>query len=234
MLVAAALVPPTALLVPGVSGREDLLAAERRRARDVVAVLLRGRPEVVLVLVPDAGVEAQGSGLGWSLRATGVPDALLGAAGLAPDGAGLADVPSAVALWLLADAGWTGPVEVRGAGTDGAALADLVSGPQRVAALAVGGGSVRRGPDAPLEDDPTAAEVDGELVDWLGNLGDPGAVLALDPTAVAHHHLDAVGPARALAAALPGSGLVCTGVADSAPLGATYLVAGWASPGGAP
>ncbi|MCV2393457.1 hypothetical protein OEB99_03980 [Actinotalea sp. M2MS4P-6] len=233
MLVAAVLIPPTALLVPGAAGRADVLVEERRVAREAVAGLVAAGPEAVVVVVPGA-TRLAGTDLRPSLSAAGVGDRW--SVGSENQGPVVTDVPASVALWLLAQAGWGGPVEVIGvAGADPEVLAAPLRGPGRVAAVVVGGGSVRHGADAPLAGDPEATDVDGALVDWLHGLtGGPHPPVP-DGALVAHHHLDAVAPARVLAAALPGSGLGFAGVTATAPFGATYLVASWratASAGG--
>lgn len=239
MLVAAALVPPTGLLVPGVAGRADVLAGERAAALAAVRAVLAQGPERVVVLRDrgtDADLDAPEVG---TLLAAGVPDDAWRPTATADEAPATADVPAAVGSWLLAQAGWTGEVLVRAVA--GRAVTDLVrqvgaeaGDPRHVALLLVGGASVRRGPDAPLADDPQAEGVDARLVAWLRGLGDPDPGSAAgrprvdppDDEAVAWHGLDAVGPARVLAAALGGSGLV-PAVTATVPLGATYLVATW-------
>lgn len=248
MLVAAALVPTTGLLVPGAAGAATVLEAERAAALAAVrAVLARGPERVVVLRERGTDADLAGAPVG-SLLAAGVPDdAWL--PGPRTGEAAVGDVPATVALWLLAAAGWDGQVLVRG--VDGRVPEDLAretgmtgTGAPRVAALLVGGGSVRRGPDAPLADDPRAAEVDAALVAWLGALGagagaggggdagrgpDADVPACPEPAAddVTWHHLDAVAPARILAAALPGTGLGRPDVAVTVPLGATLLVATW-------
>lgn len=233
VLVAAALVPPTGLLVPGVAGRTAVLDEERAAASAAVAAVLALRPERVVVLRDGGGDADLAAGRPGSLVAAGVPDdAWLPAPRNAPTP--VTDARATVALWLLAAAGWTGDVLVRD--TTARPPHDLVAevgadatSPTRVGFLLVGGGSVRRGPDAPLADDPRAAEVDARLVAWLTSLdgGDVDTAAAPDDADVRWHGLDAVGPARALAAALAGSGLGTAAVAASVPLGATYLAATW-------
>ncbi len=244
MLVAAALVPPTALLVPGAAGRATVLEPERGAALAAVGAILAAQPEVVVVVVPGAA-RAEGR-LRPTLTAAGVPDAAWRGATAGqlppPRPAGpteppatsevvVDDVAAAVGLWLLDRAGWAGPTRVLGVGElgspdagprTGLAAAEL-AGPERVGALLVGGGSARRGPDAPLAEDPRAEAADAALAAWLETLG-PAGPPGLDDALVAELAISALGPARVLVG-LPGLG--CTGVSSFVPFGATYLVATW-------
>ncbi|WP_298459663.1 hypothetical protein [uncultured Cellulomonas sp.] len=95
-------------------------------------------------------------------------------------------VPASVALLLLDQVGWAGPVtlvEVAPPGHDAvtrapgraAELAALgygvTGGPERVGVLVAGSLSARRGPDAALAEDPRAVAVDGGM---LADLADAG------------------------------------------------------------
>ncbi|MDC7121278.1 hypothetical protein OMK64_06985 [Cellulomonas fimi] len=178
MLVAAALVPDTALLVPGVSGRHDALPGLRDAALAAVAHAVAGAASVVVVAPARQAAEPTGT-LRGSLTAVGVPDALLGwpVPEVVVGDAGPAVVPavaSAVALHLLARAGWDGPVRVVEVERDpaaagsaaalaarGAALVAGAGGP--LALVVVGSGSGRHGPDAPLADDERALALDASL-----------------------------------------------------------------------
>ncbi|MDO8107395.1 hypothetical protein Q6348_09325 [Isoptericola sp. b441] len=213
MLVAAALLPPTALLVPGVAGRADPLAAERSAALAATACVLAAAPDALVVVVPGT-LRAEGR-LRPVFTAAGVPD-------VRPHTAGdVDDVPAAVGLWLALEAGWAGSVRALGAVDPGAVAAEL-GGPERVGALLVGGGSVRRGPDAPLPEDARAESADDALVRWVRSL-DPSQ--APDRSLAAELGMSAVEPVAALAAL--GAPLRCTAVAATLPLGATYVVATW-------
>lgn len=221
VLVAAALVPPTALLVPGLAGRARVLDAERDAALAAVTSVLDTRPERVVV-VPPGSTRAEGD-LRPTFTAAGVPDAVWSGGG---GGAPVDDVPAAVALWLLDRAGWSGPVRVVGA-ADRALAVDELGAPGRVGAVLVGGGSARRGPNAPLAHDPRAAAADAALEAWLATL-EPAGPHGLDDALARELAISALGPVRVLASS-PGP-LRCTGVAASAPFDATYLVATWVAP----
>lgn len=218
VLVAAALVPPTALLVPGVAGRAPVLDAEREAALAAVAAVLDAGPERVVV-VPPGSARAEGR-LRATFTAAGVPDAAWSAGG---EGVPVDDVPAAVALWLLDRAGWSGPVRVVGAADRALAAAEL-DAPGRVGAVLVGGGSARRGPNAPLAQDERAARADAALEAWLSTL-DPSGPEGLDDALAEELAISALGPLRVLAA--QPRPLRCSAVTGTAPFDATYLVATW-------
>lgn len=180
MLVAAALIPPTALLVPGASGATPVLGVERAAAVAAATGVRAARPEVVVVVAPgrSPGRHAVGR-LRPSLGAVGLDDARLGWPPRPSHGRGPAvvvdDPSAAVGLLLLDRAGWTGPAEVVTlTDVDPVALgtlgADLVRG-RNAALLLVGGLSARRGPDGPLERDERAALFDDAAVSDLVDLG---------------------------------------------------------------
>ncbi|GHS86507.1 hypothetical protein AGMMS50218_06470 [Actinomycetota bacterium] len=122
-LLAAALVPDTALIVPGVAGRGPGLADLRAAALDAVAAVLGdapgARPTAVVVVAPGAADRRRPAPGRVTLAAAGVPDGALrwrlpdpGPAAVgtgAPDDVG---VPAAVALLLLDQVGWHGPTSV--------------------------------------------------------------------------------------------------------------------------
>ena len=78
-------------------------------------------------------------------------------------------------------------------------MVDELGAPGRVGAVLLGGGSARRGPHAPLAQDPRAAEADAALEAWLATL-DPGGPAGLDDALAAELAISALGPARVLAA----------------------------------
>ncbi len=252
MLVAAALVPPTALLVPGASGATPVLGVERAAAVAAATAVRAARPDVVVVVAEGRGPGRHVPGrLQPSLAAAGVDDARLGWAPRASYGRGRAtvveDVAAAVGLLLLDRAGWTGPVELAtvagpAGGADPAQLrsvgARLVVG-RPTALLLVGGLSARRGPDGPLDTDERAAVVDDAAVSDLADLGPAArsrlaavpAVLAVElaisawaPWQVLLGAVDAPEPAPAAESA-PVPTTVRHHV--SAPFGATYATLSW-------
>jgi len=189
VLLAAALVPDTALLVPGAGGRADAGSGLRDAALAVVGAAVgachRAGGTVVVVAPGRRTREATGTVTG-SLRAAGVPDDLLGSpvpAFEALDGRstqGAVGVPAAVALHLLARTGWTGSLRVVEVGPDDAADDLAACGAALVAdrptvLVVVGSGSGRHGPDAPLADDPAAPAYDRDVLAALGS-GTPDAL----------------------------------------------------------
>ncbi|MGV8976484.1 MAG: hypothetical protein ACOH17_00415 [Cellulomonas sp.] len=200
MMVAASLVPATALLVPGAAGRAEVLVDLRARALDAVAVLLAAGPERVVVVAAGPTDRDLDGRVAASLASAGVPDGRLGwslpaaleASPPVQGRAATAGVAASVGLLLLAASGWSGPVrvlEVRppdiapaaGGPTDrvaglralGARLVDVGAGPGsgRVGLVVVGSLSARHGPDAPLADDQRAAAYDAAV---LADLADGG------------------------------------------------------------
>lgn len=247
MLTAAALVPPTPLLVPGAAGRATVLQPERDAALAAAGGLVASAPELVVVLTA-TGPWLDGPARP-SLGAAGIPDADLGWPG-ATSGPVVTHVPSAVGLRLLARVGWRGPTALRAAAgaeaggrngvgsrrargrPDGTALADRGSAlvaDRPAALLVVAGGSVRRGEAAPLAPDPRAAEADEAFLRWLRN-GCPGDV-PIDAGTAEELGADLWAPAQVLGGALADArragDRIAADVALTDPFGAAYLVGSW-------
>lgn len=115
-MVAASLVPATALLVPGAAGRVEVLVDLRARALDAVSALLAAGPEQVVVIAPGSIDRDLDGPVRASLASAGIPDDRLGwslaASPPAQVGAPVAGVAASVGLLLLARSGWVGPVRV--------------------------------------------------------------------------------------------------------------------------
>lgn len=243
MLVAAALVPPTALLVPGVSGATPVLGVERAAAVAAATAVRAARPDVVVVVVEGRGPTWHATGrLRPSLAAAGVDDARLGWVPRASYGRGRAtvvdEVAGAVGLLLLDRAGWTGPVELTVVGrADPAELHGVGAGlvaDRSAALLLVGGLSARRGPDGPLDTDERAAVVDDAAVSDLADLRPAArARLAAVPAQLATElAISAWAPWQVLLGAVDGPQpppVAATTVRHhvSAPFGATYATLSW-------
>ena len=236
MLVAAALVPPTALLVPGASGIGDVLAAERRAALAAVRTVIAERPDALALVVPGAGPVRVGR-MRPTLAAAGVDDAALGWPPQPTAGAGrvlvVDDVPAAVGLLLLHRAGWRGAVDLVPAGpTDGATLrmtGDRMVRLRRWGLVLVGGLSARHGPDGPLATDDRAAPLDDVLAADLADLDGPArARLRAVPSRLATTlAISAWGPWQVLLGAVPGDPARSRTHRVSAPLGAGYAALSW-------
>ncbi|HEY0118204.1 MAG TPA: hypothetical protein VGC04_05435 [Cellulomonas sp.] len=198
MLVAAALVPDSALLVPGAGGVADPGSSLRQAALMATWEAVHGECRVVVV-APGPRDRRLGAAARASLGAAGVPDEALAwrTPAQLPDRPArsetgpVAGVSASVALFLLAqhhvaaaevvevdtlqhDVGRAGQLRVLGR-----RLAD--EGP--TALVVVGSASARHGPDAPLADDHRAPGYDDAL---LGDLADGTAqararLAALDP-----------------------------------------------------
>lgn len=255
MLLAAALVPDTALLVPGVSGSAQVLGTERSTALTALGSVLSAGPDrVVVVSGGPPGVPGQGgsqdAGAGTSgpvrasLAAAGVPDDCLGwapavlpratraAAEVAPP-VTVHDVGASVSLHLLHRAGWSGPVTLVHATGEAATLRDLgrdvVTGPEAVVLVLAGSLSARRGPDGPLATDDRAAGFDDAV---LTDLVDPGtdavARLGEVPRGLAVElAVSAWSVWQVLLGAAGGRHLDGRLWSASAPFGATYVVVTW-------
>ncbi len=222
MLVAAALVPPTALLLPGAAGRAEVLADERAAAVAAVAdVLAAGADRVVLVV----GTDPDRAGPPWRRPAPGAHRVRfsLAAAGVPGPGTG-AEPAVSVGHWVLDRAGHRGEVELVLAPADAPgdhlrALGERVGGPGTVAVVAVGGLSARRGEDAPLPVDRRAAAVDEAMVAWWSGTGP-----AVEGPLARELAVSAWGPLRVLDA-IPAAPATPAIRLLTCPFGATYLVA---------
>jgi hypothetical protein len=264
VLVTAALLPETLLLLPGTAGAATVLEAERAAAREAVRRVLSARPErVVVVTCPprSAADVVLRHPLLPTATAAGIPDErsvrrttpTAPEASAASDATVVQDPGASVGLALLAEQGWAGP-------TDALLLADGPRDPAVLRALGaeeaadgatalllLGALSARRGPDAPLPDDPRAAAVDEQLERDLVSL-DPAAVARLadhDPQLAAELAVSAWAPWQVLLGAAGANGaddragtparapsaaplLRGTLLHSAVPLGTTYLVVHWA------
>lgn len=245
MLAIAALVPETALLVPGAAGRAVVLEDVRAAAVAAVREVVGAAPDRVVVVAPGpvdrtltgpvcpslAAAGIDGAGLGWT-----APDV---ESHLAP-GTAVPAVGASVGLLLLAQGGWAGPVtvvEVASSMDDGARAddlrafgADLAAGSDRVALLVAGSLSARHGPDAPCADDDRAQPLDAAALAELAH-GDPPARWRLGeiPGSLATELVvTAWAPLQVLLGAAGAATTFEAGVRHaSAPFGVMYAVAVW-------
>src|SRR5689334_178266 len=108
MLVAAALVPDTALLVPGAAGEADVLVGLRTAAVEAVDVVVEAEVRTVVVVAPGPVARELSGTVRPSLGAAGVPDDLLwwpvDPVALPGPGRDVPAVASAIGLHLLARA----------------------------------------------------------------------------------------------------------------------------------
>ena len=180
MLVVAALVPDTALLVPGTAGDADVLVGLRTAAVEAVTEVVDADVATIVVVAPGPVPRELAGTVRPSLGAAGVPDESLWwppeTVELPGHGQDAPAVPSAVGLHLLARARrHTGLRVVEVSGRQSAeALADLgraLVGDGPTGLVVVGSGSGRHGPDAPLADDERAPGHDARV---LADLADAG------------------------------------------------------------
>lgn len=230
MLVAAALIPDTALLVPGAGGVGDPGAALREAALAAVADTVRAVTAADGVAV-DADRPGQGGGVyvvapgrrdrrvigavRASLGAAGVPDELLGWSAVGPAGAPMAGVPASVGLLLARRCGVraSGVVEIAapdarpGRATAAHAAGVDLSDRDAGALLVVGSLSGRHGPDAPLADDPRAPAYDEAVLADLADAGEAARqrLWRLDPVLANELAVTGWGPWLALTAAVGGA-----------------------------
>jgi hypothetical protein len=238
MLVRAALVPDTALLVPGAAGSAEVLPELRSAAVHAVAAVVASGARTIVVVAPGPASRELTGTVTRSLGAAGIPARLLGWAAepVTLPGAGSAgpSVPSAVALHLLARSGFGGGlrvVEVTGRERPhdllalGAALA--ADGPTGM--VVVGSGSGRHGPDGPLADDPRAPDHDRRLLADLGDAGpDARARLSSDDPALADElAVRGWAPWQVLLGAVGGGDVRAELLASSTALGAQHAVLVW-------
>lgn len=217
-VVAAALCPCPPLLLPGTTGGAEVAADLHASCDAAVSALLAVSPDVVALVAPD----------GPPVTARSF------APMLADDGRPAAPLGIAVGRALLERAGWTGKVETYPVAPDaapdacaaaGAALAD---GTGRIAVLALGDGSARRGPKAPGYVDERARGLDDAVLAAL-RAGNWDALLDVEPALTAELLASGRPAWQALAGALSGSGQTMDAevlYADD-PFGVQYVVATW-------
>jgi len=230
VLVAAAVCPHPALLVPGVAssaaGETDEL---RRHCAAAVSELAAAGPDLVVMVGDAPRVGAFPADAWGSLRRYGI-DVSVG------DGRGEATLPLSltVGLWLLLASAPDLPRAYFGvsADTDPARCATLGAGlaerEPRVGLLVMGDGSARRSLKGPGYLDPRAEPFDAGVAHALGAV-DPAALLALDPVLADELLVAGRAPWQVLAGAAQASGSAWRGTVthEEAPYGVAYLVATW-------
>ncbi len=225
MITAAALCPAPPLLARELTGADPVVPELRQACQAAAAALLRGHPDVVVVV--GAGAQTRTWDGGTPLDVSGF------APGIAPparDGSPGLLVPLGLGARLLDQAGYAGRPVLQSVGEDEPAgrcaeLGARIAGSAgRVALLAMADGSARRGPKAPGYFDARSLPFDAE-VERAVRTGDLGALLALDPDLA--RELMATGRAswQVLAGALQGTEPVSEIIYRDDPFGVAYLVA---------
>jgi hypothetical protein len=245
MIVVAAMCPAPPLLARELTGADPVVPELRQACRDVAAGLLRGHPDVVAVVGAGAHTRTWDgdSRLDVSAFAPGIDQAVrTGSTGLdwsgfiSPIGAAARDgspglpLPLGLAARLLDQAGYAGPRVLQLVGEDEPADrcaelgARIACSAGRVALLAMGDGSARRGPKAPGYFDARSGPFDAE-VERAVRAADLDALLALDQDLA--HELMATGrPSwQVLAGALQGTKPASEIIYCDDPFGVAYLVA---------
>ena len=237
VVLAAAVVPHPPLLVPDLAAGAAGLVAPLLAACDaVVAELLERSPRTVVLI---------GSGQRTGPRAEQDAGTLAGfGTGLGTTGFGTTELlqPTQLSLsliigrWLLERAGWTGGTVLHEVAVDTSAEDCEVLGVRLAAEtgpdsvwLALGDGSIRRGPRSPGHDDPRAAGFDAEVVRAFAT-GDRAALLGLDTDLAAELGVGGRAVWQVLASAVAAAGwtgIDATVRYDAAPFGVEYLVADW-------
>lgn len=238
MIVAAALCPAPPLLVPALTGAQQVAADLRAACLASAAEIMAAAPDVIAVVGAAERTSTWDRGSSLSVAAF-APGRWNGSSGPGAVGAtGTIDLPTplGVGAWLLDEAGQAGRRAERvlqSVGHDeppgrcadiGAGLANLTGSSARVAILAMADGSARRGLRAPGYLDERSVAFDGE-VERAVRGGRPEALLDIDPALAAD--LMATGrPAwQVLAGALAGRKVSSEVRYCDDPLGVAYLVA---------
>jgi hypothetical protein len=228
MIIAAALCPAPPLLARELTGADPVVPELRQACRDTAAGLLRGHPDVIVVV--GAGEQTAtwdgAAGLDVSRFAPGIAPT----ARVAPEGTPVLPLPLGLGARLLDQAGYAGPRVLQLVGADEPAGrcaelgARIARSAGRVALLAMADGSARRGPKAPGYFDARSGPFDAEVERAVRD-GDLDALLALDE-ALARELMATGRPAwQVLAGALQGTESATEISYRDDPFGVAYLVA---------
>ena len=237
MIVAAALCPAPPLLVPELTGAQQVAADLRDACLASVAELLAAAPDVVAVVGAADRTGTWSDGAAFDLARYAPGPVLLN--GSKPPRSGEASMPSSlgVGAWLLGHAGSAAPTPsddrrriLRAVGADEPASrctgigAELARASGRVALLVMADGSARRGLRAPGYLDERSARFDAE-VESAVRAGRLDALLDIDP-ALARDLMATGRPAwHVLAGALAGHKVSTEIRYRDDPFGVAYLVA---------
>ncbi|WP_051274835.1 hypothetical protein [Cellulomonas sp. URHD0024] len=243
MLVAAALIPDTAVLVAGVTGAAVSVHSLLDPTLEAITQVMALEPDVVVIVAPGLSDRVLGGTVSTSLAAAGVPDDRVlwptRTLTLDDDSAGRdqPSVASAVALHLVSRAGrhrGLRVVEVTSApgATALAALGRSLAEERRTVLVVVGSGSGRHGPDAPLADDERAPAYDAALLADLAD-AEPDARARLassDPGLAAELAVRGWAPWQVLLGAAGDLEVEARLLADEVVLGAQHAVLVWTVP----
>jgi hypothetical protein len=234
MIIAVAVCPSPPLLIPELTGAQQVARELRSACLLAVAELTDASPDVIAVVGASERTRTWNGAatLDVASYAPGVPGARTNSGASQGPDLGPASLPSAlgVGTWLLGQAGWQASRILRsvahgeppgGCAHIGATLAAL---PGRVAMLVMADGSARRGLKAPGYFDGRSTGFDAET-ERAVRTGDLGALLSADP-ALAHELMATGRPAwQVLAGALQGRKVSSEIRYRDDPFGVAYLVA---------
>jgi hypothetical protein len=235
MIVAAAVCPSPPLLIPGLTGAQQVATELRSACHASVAELTAAAPEVIALVGAAERTRTWNGAATFDLArfapglSSGAAPGLSAGAGQAPDLAGL---PSALGVgnWLLDQAGCQVIRVLRSVAQDEAPArcadigARLAASCGRVALLVMADGSARRGLKAPGYLDGRSTGFDAE-VERAVRTGRLEALLSADP-ALAHELMATGRPAwQVLAGALRGRKVSSEVRYRDDPFGVAYLVA---------
>ncbi|MFG1696447.1 hypothetical protein [Nonomuraea sp. NPDC049309] len=217
MLVAAAVCPPTPLVVFALPGL-------RAACEDAIARLAKARPERLVVVGGAETAEAYGGDAAGTLRPWGIDMTTEGGEPVLP-------LSLTVGRLLL---GGDGPDALRSVAFDAspeecAALGEeLAGGPGRVALLVMADGSACLGPRAPGRYD-EAAEPLNDLIAAAIAAGDPAPLAAIDPGAADRLWVSGRSALQVLAGAAGGKTYEGRLLMATAPYGVGYFAGCWLS-----
>jgi hypothetical protein len=231
VLVGALACPHPPLLFPGMTGSIDMAADLRTACREGIEALVASQPGAV-VLVGGAGHTGQ-----WDPglpRGAGRFSARRVPASAAADAAQVLPLSLAVGQELLDAAGWPGRRELISVADDAspqeclALGAELARSHRRLALLALGDGSARRGLKAPGYLDERAARYDEQA--HRGLAGDLAALRSLDARLGAELLAAGRAPWQVLAGAAAAGPAIQARIRYAGdPFGVYYVVAEWAA-----
>ena len=225
MIRAVAVCPQPPLLFRELAGTHDAAAALRAACHRAVADVLAASPDAVVVV---GGAEASAS---WDAALDPGPGVFGG-----PPGTARGRLPLSLGIGrrLLAEAGWAGPVELRGVAWD-ASQAEVEALGEELAArdgdpvlLVLGEGSARRGDKAPGYVDERAFGFDSETGRALAE-GDPAGLLGQDAGLAGELMAGGRAALQVMAAAVRAQGgtpQATVGYSDD-PFGVMYFVTTW-------
>lgn len=222
MITAAALCPAPPLLARELTGADPVAPELRQACLNAAAGLVRARPDLVTVVGTGTATRTWDGGARLDLSVFAPRIGSGGSAGLPP--------PLGLGARLLDQAGYAGRRVLQSVGEDESAGrcarlgSRIACSASRVALLAMGDGSARRGPKAPGYLDSRSVAFDAE-VERAVRAGDLAALLAIDQDLARELMASGRPPWQVLAGALDGLRPTTEVRYSDHPFGVAYLVA---------